>query len=110
MTTSTKHIQKKATQHFTLVVLCGILFITSSIAWYKHYEVNQYQRNAPTFIFNFTREMYEESEYIRWLYAIGPAIRENPLFHMLEAYLGASIACRGVVGFKEFVKRVFSSA
>ena len=109
MTKSTKHIQQKATQHFTVVVLCCILFVTSSIAWYKHYEVNQYQRNAPTFMFNFMREGYEESEFIRWLYVVGPAILENPLFHTLEAYWGWGIARRGYLGFKEFVKRVFTS-
>lgn len=104
MTTSTRHIERKATQHFILLVLCGILFVTSSIAWYTQHEINEYQRNAPV-TYDFIRQQYEESEYIRFLYTLGTAIIHHPLMHMLEAYWAYGIARRGYRWVKEFSKR-----
>ncbi|MEM9569545.1 MAG: hypothetical protein AAF900_01150 [Bacteroidota bacterium] len=108
MTTSTKHIQKKATQHFILLVLCCVLFVTITIAWYKQHEINEYQRNAPTTKYDFIRKQYEESENIRFYYTLGVAIMENPLMHMLEAYWAYGIAHRGYRGFRAFLQRCFN--
>ena len=108
MTTSPKHIQQKAIQHFILLILCCLLFVTGSIAWYKHHEVNQYQQNAPSIDYDFIRRQYEKSENFRFYYTLGIAISEHPLLHMLEAYWAYGIARRGYLGLKEFLKRCFA--
>lgn len=108
MTTSTKYIQQKAIQHFILLILCCLLVVTGSIAWYKHYEVNQYQRNAPTIKSDFIRRQYEKSENFRFYYTLSTAISENPLVHMLEAYWAYGIARRGYLGLKELISRCLS--
>ena len=108
MTSSTKYIQQKAIQHFILLILCCLLLVTGSIAWYKHHEVNQYQRNAPTINFDFIRRQYEKSENFRFYYTLATAISEHPLWHMLEAYWAYGISRSGYRGLKEFIGRCLS--
>ena len=120
MTASTRHMRQKAFQYFILLILCFILFVTSSIAWHKQYKINQYTpthaQNAPTIPWDSIpwsssiRNYFEENEIFLFYYTLGTKILDHPLMHMLGAYLAYGITKGGYRWLKGWYVRLFKNS
>ena len=104
MRISNRHIKQKTWEHFTLTILCFILFITSSIAWYKKYQIDYYPHKANS-EFKFMRELCEENEEFRLLYMIAITLAVHPLFALIEFWFGFQVAKQGFQALKKFTRR-----